>query len=698
MKLQTKLTLLIVFFVLAFISLANHNKGMEQDRLNSIFRAEETAWNTAFDKTLDLVQHTLETFAYDYTYWDEMIGFLRTGDRKWAKTNIDQSLGTYKANAAWICSKDRSLFYVTSDTGDDSLEKLPISWAAIGDLFAKSRFCHFYAKTPKGLIEIRGATIHPSSDAARVTEPAGYLFVGRLWDDKYLADLADLTGMSVSLTSIARSGGLRYVSDPQKGFISSSRALKNWEGVSMMRLNILKESESIKAFSRATHRMMIVIVLYSVVLFVVLLISFTFWINIPLNNIKKAVLDKKPITDKSLLSEGNEFSALALMMNRFFEQRERLISEMVGHRKAESQLRLSEEKFAKAFRVNPNPMAIFMRDNGRFLDANDVFSSLTGYSRAKIMEHTLEELNILLPERRLAVLDILKKENRLNDVDLDIRTASGETRNWLFSASTIEVGKDRIILAVANDITERKKAESDLDMAQQQLVQSEKLAALGRFASGLAHEVKNPLGILLGGLEYLKAKMPEADPDVREALTKMREAVMRANIIVKDMLSFAKPSKVIFEKVHPNTLVHDAVAFVELFKHKSDTADIELKQELTGEDMYVEVDKNQIQQALFNIFLNAIEAMGMSGEIVVRTSRCGDACLIEVEDNGEGIAQADLSRLFEPFFTTKRELKGTGLGLPIVKAIIERHKGTISIESKLGKGTKVSIMLPIVEA
>jgi two-component system sensor histidine kinase HydH len=292
----------------------------------------------------------------------------------------------------------------------------------------------------------------------------------------------------------------------------------------------------------------------------------------------------------------------------------------------------------------------------------------------------------------------LKEQNRIYNLEMVITTASGEIRNWLFSASTIEVGRDRIILAVANDITERKKAENELDSAQQQLMHSEKLAALGRFASGLAHEIKNPLAILLGGMEYLREKLPEADPEVREALGKMREAIMRANIISKDMLSFAKPSKIVFEKAHLNTIVHDAIAFVELFKHKSDTADVELKQELTNEDIYVEVDKNQIQQALFNIFLNAIEAIGMRGEIFIRTYRSGVLCVIEVQDHGEGIAKADLTKIFEPFFTTKRGQKGTGLGLPIVKSIVERHKGSIGIESEVGRGTKVMISLPIAAA
>jgi two-component system sensor histidine kinase HydH len=282
----------------------------------------------------------------------------------------------------------------------------------------------------------------------------------------------------------------------------------------------------------------------------------------------------------------------------------------------------------------------------------------------------------------------------VHDIEIEISTADRQTRNWLFSASTIDIGNDKIILAVANDITERKSVEKSLDETQKQLMQSEKMAALGRFASGLAHEVKNPLGVLLGGVEYIRDKMPDAEPEVREAITKMREAVMRANIVVKDMLSFARPSRLVFEKVHPDSLVRDAIGFAELFRHKSDTAEIEIKQELRSGDIYVEVDKNQMQQALFNILLNSIEAVSMRGEILLRTYSEGANCVIEIKDTGHGIAREDIAKLFEPFFTTKRDRKGTGLGLSIVKSIIERHKGTIVIESEKGKGTSVKIRLP----
>ena len=698
MRLKTKLTFLIVFCMSVSIGLAVFNKEIERKRLDSIFHAAETAWKTVFDKTFDLVGQSLETFAYDYTYWDEMVGFLKTGDRAWAAANIDSSLATYRANAVWICKMDRSLLYSTDNLQDERLRELPVPWPAVSDLFQRSRLCHFFARTPKGLMEIRGATVHPSLDPERKTEPAGYFFAGRLWNDKYLQGLAAVTGMKVSVTPVSQAGWLEDISDAEKGQIAFSRILRNWDGVPIARLDVLKISKAVEAFNQASGQMIAAVVIYSGILIIVLFISLTCWITMPLERITKAILDKKPIQEKGLMQQNNEFGVMASIMNKFFEQRERLISEIVGHRKAASQLRLSEEKFAKAFRANPNPMAIFLRDDGRFLDANEAFLSLTGYGRDRVVNHSLEELNIFPRNHRLAVIKLLKEEGRLYNIELDVTTASGKVRNSLFSASTIEVGKDNIIIAVANDITERKKAESELGTAQRQLMQSEKMAAMGRFASGLAHEIKNPLAILLGGMEYLKSKLPGSDKEVRESLVKMHDAVTRANAIVKDLLSFARPSKAVYEKVHPNSFVHEAIDFAELLKHKSDTAKVDIRQELTDEEIRVEIDKNQMQQALFNILLNAIEAIPVRGEIVVRTYPADSSCVIEVQDTGEGIAKEDMPKLFELFFTTKRGQKGTGLGLPIVKDIVERHKGTIAIESVVGKGTKVRITLPIAAA
>ena len=262
-------------------------------------------------------------------------------------------------------------------------------------------------------------------------------------------------------------------------------------------------------------------------------------------------------------------------------------------------------------------------------------------------------------------------------------------------ASVIGVEEERIR---ANE--ELSCASAKLKEAQYGLIQSEKLAALGRLSSGIAHEVKNPLGIILGGTEYLERKLQTKSEDVKIALKKIKESTMRADTIVCDLVKFAMPSEIKTEKVTPQELIDDTIS---LLKYRSSLGDIEIITEFAKEDIYIGIDKNQMQQVFFNIFVNAIDAMPQGGSMKAKTfkasgkefSRSGKVCVIEIIDTGEGIDKENLPKLFEPFFTTKRDKKGTGLGLAMSKTIVENNRGSLFVDSELGKGTTVRIVLPI---
>ncbi|MCK4519728.1 MAG: GAF domain-containing protein [Candidatus Omnitrophica bacterium] len=262
-------------------------------------------------------------------------------------------------------------------------------------------------------------------------------------------------------------------------------------------------------------------------------------------------------------------------------------------------------------------------------------------------------------------------------------------------ASAIGIEEERI---KANE--ELRQSSEKLKLAQHGLVQSEKLAALGRFSSGIAHEVKNPLGIILGGTEYLEKKLQSKDKDIKIALEKIKESTLRADTIVRNLVKFAMPSEIKKEKIHPRDLVNDALS---LLKYRSSLINVDIVAEFSKEDIRIEVDKNQLNQVLFNILINAIDAMPKGGIIKIKTykapgaefSKAEPVCVIEIVDRGEGIPKENFSRLFEPFFTTKRDKKGTGLGLVMSKTIVENHRGFLLVDSEPGKGTRVRVILPI---
>jgi signal transduction histidine kinase len=259
--------------------------------------------------------------------------------------------------------------------------------------------------------------------------------------------------------------------------------------------------------------------------------------------------------------------------------------------------------------------------------------------------------------------------------------------------------EDKELRSIMEIALYKHSMEMKLKKTQQELIQSEKLAALGRFSSGIAHEIKNPLGIILGGSEFLEMKLSRVDSDVKTAIDKIKESTFRANTIVQDLLKFSRPSVLKTERINPNDLIRETLS---LFKYRTPLIEIKIKTHFAKEKMYLEVDKNQMQQVLFNLLLNAIEAMPKGGAIMIKTYKMAPSesspadklCVIELTDTGEGISKKDLERIFEPFFTTKRERKGTGLGLSMTKMIVNNHKGDLAIESIPGKGTTAQIVLP----
>ncbi len=274
----------------------------------------------------------------------------------------------------------------------------------------------------------------------------------------------------------------------------------------------------------------------------------------------------------------------------------------------------------------------------------------------------------------------------------------------LAGQAAVAIENAKLYTELQDKISTLKETVDMLNQAQAQLIQSEKLAALGRFSSGIAHEVKNPLAIILGGIEFLATRMSNADEDSRMVLLKIKEATLRANNILLELLKFAKPSELKVEKVNPADLVNDTINF---FKYRAPVRGINIRPEYPKNALFMEVDKNQIQQVLFNLFSNATDSMPGGGEIKIRVYKSGKpeeflketipAVVLEVGDTGEGISPENLKRIFEPFFTTKRDKKGTGLGLSVSKKIIDNHRGKMFIESEVGKGTVIKILLPLME-
>ncbi len=247
-----------------------------------------------------------------------------------------------------------------------------------------------------------------------------------------------------------------------------------------------------------------------------------------------------------------------------------------------------------------------------------------------------------------------------------------------------------------------KSAYEELQATQEQLVQSEKLASLGKLAATIAHEINNPLSAVITYLK-LMSKLFEKKPfpkekieDMRRFLHIMETETVRCGNIVKDLLIFARES-VVHKK--PNNIEAIINLAQTILNHRLQASGITFKKEIDPNLPPVPCDFQQMQQVVLNLVSNAIEAVSSDGCISVdaRYLRPTREAEIIVADNGSGIDPDDLPHIFEPFFTTKKECKGVGLGLAIVYGIIQKHNGRISVRSVQGKGTTFTIRLPIEE-
>jgi len=222
------------------------------------------------------------------------------------------------------------------------------------------------------------------------------------------------------------------------------------------------------------------------------------------------------------------------------------------------------------------------------------------------------------------------------------------------------------------------------------LAQQGKMASLGVLSSGVAHEINNPLGVILGYAAYIEKKLTPDDPNYKYIHEIKRES-KRCKKIVQDLLSYARTPQPVLERTDINELLEQIVDFA---ANHTDMHHVTVQKKFDGTLPSIMVDGDQLRQVAINLILNAGAAMQKGGELVVNSASGDDNWVsLKFSDNGAGIPQEHMEKIFEPFFTTK--VKGTGLGLAITKQIVEQHHGKIGIVSEIGRGTTVEVRLPV---
>jgi PAS domain S-box-containing protein len=236
------------------------------------------------------------------------------------------------------------------------------------------------------------------------------------------------------------------------------------------------------------------------------------------------------------------------------------------------------------------------------------------------------------------------------------------------------------------DVTERQ-------LLQASLAQSEKLAAVGQLAAGVAHEINNPLTTILANAQLLQRKLPPQEGDLHEMVGLIIQASDRASQIVRDLLDFARRERYDLAPADINETIQRTIS---LMGHELGSRSITLRFDPAPDLPVIQASVDHLQGVWLNLLINAIDAIDPGpGIIDIRTGKVGDTIQVAIIDNGVGIPPEHISRVFEPFYTTKDPGHGTGLGLSVCHQIITRHGGQIQVSSQPGEGTTITVSLPL---
>ncbi|TKB67623.1 MAG: PAS domain S-box protein [Nitrospira sp.] len=359
----------------------------------------------------------------------------------------------------------------------------------------------------------------------------------------------------------------------------------------------------------------------------------------------------------------------------------------ISERKRAERTLQKERDFIDAVLETAGALVVVLDREGRILRFNRACEQTTGYSSEEVMGRYVWDL-FVIPDEVDGVKSVFKRlrsgEPR-SDYENYWKAKDGGLRqiSWSNTVLTDSHGTVEYVVAAGLDIT-------DLTQIQEQLRKTERIAELGTLASGMAHEIGTPMNVILGRAEYLLKRT--ADEGMKKGLTTIITQVERITKVMNQLLAFARRRTPERRPVDLGEIVEDSL---EMFQERIALHRITVEKAIEAGLPPVHADRDQLIQVLINLVVNSVHAMPEGGRLKLSLACEGNHVCLGVSDTGHGISEAIRSKIFDPFFTTKDFGKGTGLGLTVVKGIIEEHGGTITVESVIDKGTTFWIRLPL---
>lgn len=422
------------------------------------------------------------------------------------------------------------------------------------------------------------------------------------------------------------------------------------------------------------------------------------------NKLKNATAEGKDVmhTEQLLRRKNGELFPAEITLTFFREKLEivratSIVRDITERKKAEAALRQSEEKLRLMFESVTDGITV-TNMNGAIIDLNDRTVQLHGFSSKDELlgKSAFELIDPLDQKKAAAFMQKTLEEGAVMGIEYTFLKADGSKFPGELSASVMRDESDNPVgfIAITRDITEHKRAEEKEKQLQQELTLASRLASVGQMASGIAHEINNPLTGVIGFSDLLMKKdLPE---DIKKDVEVIQEGAQRVASITRRMLTFAHQHEPERTSVNINEIIETTLA---TRAYEMESSNIQVTTQLASDIPLTSGDAGQLQQVFLNIILNAEMEMKLAhgrGNLMVKMEKIDNTIRVSFKDDGPGIPRKNLDRLFDPFFTTRDLDKGTGLGLSICYSIVTQHGGKIYARSRLGKGATFFVELPVV--
>lgn len=388
---QTKLVFLIILTILIFMAIFIAMKSFENKRLGLIHENITYDQQSDFDKTINFKGEPLKFFAYDYTIWDDMVNFVRTKDKRWAELNLDTSLNTFRADVLLVYNPDLSLIYSAKTENLKSIPVLPSD--KFKTLFENNKFPHFFEEIPEGIIEIRGATIHSTTDIERKSKAKGYFFVGRLWTKEYISEISTITNSSLEIMSQKDLNNKQESNNYSQ--IVFYKTLNKWDNTPLKYIKVSQNFPIFSEFQRLSFSQYALFIIFSISILLILGFFLIKWVNKPLKVISKSLTENSPEYVRELSKEKSEFGHIARLILKFFEQKQNLLNEIIEHKNTAIALRESEEKYHSLV-DNAYDMIQSLSPDGKFIFVNPSWLKTMGYTWEELQKMNI--MDVICPD------------------------------------------------------------------------------------------------------------------------------------------------------------------------------------------------------------------------------------------------------------------------------------------------------------